>query len=119
MIIIDPPSPFAPASEWKEFLERMEALALVLSRDAALARRYAKEAKRQLAIPLATMRFRCPQCKLKDGVNISYGYPSPELFEQVERNEAVLGGCAQEIGAPDRQCLSCGNRWSIVRRGRQ
>ena len=56
---------------------------------------------------MATMCFRCPQCKKKDGVNISYGYPSNELFEEVERNEAVLGGCMQEFGAPDRQCLGC------------
>ena len=118
MMIIDPPSPFAPASEWKEFLDRMETLALELSRDAALARRHANEAKRQLRIPLTTTRFICPQCKQKGGVDISYGYPSPELFEEVERNEAVLGGCMQEIGSPDRQCLSCGHQWPIVRRAR-
>jgi hypothetical protein len=61
-------------------------------------------------------RFRCPECKQKTGVSISYGFPSDEMFEEAERNEAVLGGCMQEIGAPDRQCLACGHQWEIVRR---
>ena len=60
--------------------------------------------------------YRCPNCKEKRGVAISYGYPTEELFEAVERDEAVLGGCMQEIDDPDRQCLACGHRWEIVRR---
>jgi len=60
--------------------------------------------------------FICPRCKQKRGVNIDYGYPSHELFEQAERNEAVLGGCMQALGDPDRQCLNCGHQWEIVRR---
>ena len=40
-----------------------------------------------------------------------------EAFEQAERNEAVLGGCMQAEGDPDRQCLSCGHLWEIIRRG--
>ena len=51
--------------------------------------------------------FVCPACKEKRGIAISYGYPGPDLIEQVERGDAVLGGCMQEIGAPDRQCLAC------------
>ncbi len=61
-------------------------------------------------------RFICPNCKQKRGVNIDYGYPSHELFEQAERNETVLGGCMQALGDPDRQCLSCGHQWEIIRR---
>lgn len=60
--------------------------------------------------------FACPNCRQMRGVDISYGYPSPELIQQVERNEAVLGGCMQAIGDPDRQCLDCGHQWEIVRR---
>ena len=62
-------------------------------------------------------RFRCPRCRQKTGVNITYGFPIEEAFEQAERNEAALGGCMQEFEAPDRQCLSCGHQWSIIRRG--
>ena len=60
--------------------------------------------------------FVCPQCKQKRGVSISYGFPSEEMFEEAQRNEAVLGGCVQAIGDPDRQCLDCGHRWEIIRR---
>ena len=60
--------------------------------------------------------FQCPSCKKRQGVNIDYGYPSPDLIEHVERNQAVLGGCIQEIGAPERQCLTCGHQWEIIRR---
>lgn len=61
--------------------------------------------------------FVCPACKEKRGIAISYGYPGPDLIEQVEQGDAVLGGCMQEIGAPDRQCLACGHQWEIDRRG--
>lgn len=61
--------------------------------------------------------YRCLSCKQTRGVAISYGYPTEELFEAAARNEAVLGGCMQEIGDPDRQCLDCGHQWEIVRRG--
>lgn len=61
--------------------------------------------------------FVCPACKENRGVEISYGFPSQELFDEVERGEAVLGGCMQENGAPDRQCLACGHQWEIARRG--
>jgi len=61
-------------------------------------------------------RFKCPECKQKAGVKISYGFPTEEVFEQAERDEIALGGCMQEIGAPNRRCLSCGHEWLIVRR---
>ena len=115
-MLIDPPSPFAPESDWREFLEEMEALASELTRDAALVRRYIRTAKQQLAIPLYDQRFKCPECKQKSGVNIIYGFPNDVAFQQAERSEVALGGCMQEIGAPDRQCLSCGHQWQIVRR---
>lgn len=50
-------------------------------------------------------------------MNISYGYPSHELFEKAGRGGAVLGGCMQALGEPDRQCLSCGHQREIVCRG--
>ena len=64
MMLIDPPSPFAPEADWREFLQQMEALASELSRDAALVRSYVRTAKQQLAIPLDDKRFKCPHCKL-------------------------------------------------------
>lgn len=50
----------------------------------------AKLARKRLGILTAESRFRCPACKLTTGVNISYDFPTEELFEEAERNEAVL-----------------------------
>lgn len=36
--------------------------------------------------------FVCPACKKRRGVNISFGIPTEETIEEVERGEAVLGG---------------------------
>lgn len=67
-----------------------------------------------------TTFFICPACKKRRGVNISFGYPSPDLIEQVEHGEAVLGGCSLPmIGDPERQCLACGHQWEIVRRAKE
>jgi len=48
----------------------------------------------------------CPNCSepLKR-VRISYGYPSPELFERAERGEVVLGGCQPD--GPKYACANC------------
>lgn len=114
-MLIDPPSPFSPPSEWQEFLAEIEALTPKQSEDIALVRSYIKLAKEMLG---TKPRFICPNCKKKTGVNIIYGYPDDELFKQAERNEAVLGGCMHMLDDPDRQCLDCHHQWSIVRRKR-
>ena len=118
MMLVDPPTSFSSRSEWREFLVEMEAVALARPEDAELARHYIKLAKTELGLSESDRRFKCPKCKQTTGADIIYGFPTEEAFEQAERNEAVLGGCMQEIGAPDRQCLSCGQQWEIVRRGR-
>lgn len=61
-------------------------------------------------------RFICPKCGQKTGIAILYGYPSEEMFEQANRNEIILGGCARLIEDPDRQCLKCGHQWTKARR---
>ncbi len=61
-------------------------------------------------------RYICPKCKQKTGVKIDYGFPTDELFEQAARNEAVLGGCMQAWGDPDRGCLACEHQWTIAPR---
>ena len=113
MMLIDLPTPFSPASEWEEFLAKMQALTPTQSEDAALVRSHIKLAKEMLGI---RPRFRCPNCKQKTGVNIIYGLPDEELWEQSQRKEVALGGCMQTLDAPDRQCLSCDHQWQIVRR---
>ena len=66
---------------------------------------------------MSSQRFRCPHCEEKAAVAIVYGYPGPDMVEEADRQEIVLGGCIAEIGAPDRQCLKRGHRWPLQRRG--
>lgn len=69
---------------------------------------------------MPTMRprkYQCPQCHQKTGVDILYGMPTIEAFEQAERGEIVLGGCCAESDSPERQCTACGHQWRIRRKG--
>lgn len=118
-MLIDPPSPFAPAEEWRAFLNEMEGLEPRSPDDAALVRRCIKLAKQALSIPLDEPRSICPACKQRHGVNIIFGMPTEELWEAEKRGEVVLGGCCLPlIGDPERQCLACGHQWQIARRPR-
>ncbi|WP_230279798.1 hypothetical protein [Croceicoccus sp. Ery15] len=56
-------------------------------------------------------RFDCPECETKAGVPIIYGYPSQGLIKRAKRGEVILGGCMQEINAPNRSCQNCEHRW--------
>lgn len=49
---------------------------------------------------------KCPKCGGKV-VNIVYGMPSNELFEQAERGEVVLGGCTISDTMPEWACTKC------------
>lgn len=61
-------------------------------------------------------KYVCPACRQKTGVNIVFGYPTPELADRAERGEVALGGCVLSEEAPDRHCTSCEHEWRIVRR---
>lgn len=62
------------------------------------------------------IKYVCPQCREKAGVNIVYGMPTRDLAEQAERGEVVLGGCVLEENQPERHCTACGADWLIKRR---
>ncbi|MEO8486226.1 MAG: hypothetical protein ABI585_07780 [Betaproteobacteria bacterium] len=64
---------------------------------------------------MPTSKSTCPSCKQMAGVNIAYGYPSPEGHEKAARGEIVFGGCIVRDDAPERACTHCGHRWSIER----
>ena len=55
--------------------------------------------------------YKCPKCDSKDIVPISYGYPSPPVFEESNLGKVELGGCCREIDAPDRHCNDCEHPW--------
>lgn len=56
-------------------------------------------------------RYLCPECEQKAAVRIVYGFPSESLFKKANRGEVVLGGCMQEINAPNRHCRNCEYQW--------
>ena len=54
---------------------------------------------------------RCPKCKSKDIVPISYGYPTDETMDKADRGEVVIGGCCIGPSSPRQSCRQCGARW--------
>lgn len=58
----------------------------------------------------------CPQCRERQGVDITYGMPGIDLTEMAERGEAWIGGCCVSEDVPERHCLSCQREWRIRRR---
>lgn len=67
---------------------------------------------------MAYRKYICPNCKQKTGVNIQYGYPSPELLEAAARDEIALGGCTIWENNPDRRCTSCQHEWIVKKRNK-
>lgn len=65
---------------------------------------------------MAVQKYICPQCRARSGVEIVYGEPGFELFEQAERNEIYIGGCVLTEDQPDRHCTNCDHEWQIRRR---
>jgi hypothetical protein len=60
----------------------------------------------------------CPTCG-EAAVPIVYGLPGPELVEEAERGEVVLGGCTVivDVPMPDLVCTACGTEWNEVNGG--
>lgn len=67
------------------------------------------QSKASIMEPIVVNRkpCKCPICGGKV-VKTVYGMPAPELFEQAERKEVVLGGCCiHEDGDPLWACVEC------------
>lgn len=61
-------------------------------------------------------KYVCPACRGKTGVDILYGMPSVESFEDSKKGLIALGGCVFGEDQPDRKCLQCETEWKIKRR---
>ena len=53
----------------------------------------------------------CPKCSSENVAAIVFGYPSPEMFEDRERGEIVLGGCCVTEDDPEWHCKECEYGW--------
>ena len=63
------------------------------------------------------MKIKCPVCKSNEFVSlISYGYPSPEMWEKEAMGEIVLGGCSISENNLDYCCDKCDYKWQKSKR---
>ena len=70
---------------------------------------FGHQSKASIMEPIVVNRKPC-KCQKCGGkvVKIVYGLPTPELYEQAERKEVVLGGCCiHESGDPQWACVEC------------
>ena len=76
--------------------------------------------KRSMLINVNNRPDACPQCG-GNIVDIIYGEPNQELYEQSLRNEVILGGCCvvvDETGNmtnPEWGCVKCGRQFKLVK----
>ncbi len=49
----------------------------------------------------------CPKCGSPESRPLSYGFPSFEAFDAIDRGEIALGGCCIEAAMPLRECRAC------------
>jgi len=54
-------------------------------------------------------KIKCPYCSSNFIAKIQYGYPnfSESLQNEIDEGKIILGGCCEEIGAPDKHCNNC------------
>ncbi len=55
--------------------------------------------------------YKCPFCGSKNVLEIVYGYPSNELFEEAKAGKVLLGGCCIYDDSPNRVCKDCKKEW--------
>lgn len=54
-------------------------------------------------MPLLT----CIECGKQQRKRVAYGYPEPEIIEQAQRGEVVLGGCCPGVPVAGWLCDEC------------
>lgn len=55
---------------------------------------------------------KCPKCGSKNSVNIVYGMPSYELYQEAQAGKFKLGGCMLSLGDPEYVCKDCEHEWN-------
>ena len=60
---------------------------------------------------MSKLKFKCPSCYAKEGVDIVYGYPTDTTLKSWQNKEIELGGCVISGNDPEHKCLKCGHQW--------
>ena len=58
-----------------------------------------------------TTKLPCPKCGSELILDISYGYPSPEAFEN---KSFFSGGCCVDTSSPAYHCTSCKHNFGKI-----
>jgi hypothetical protein len=56
----------------------------------------------------------CSACGASDVIPILYGYPGAQMWEQVERGKAQLGGCCIVPNSPVWRCRACDEAFGVI-----
>ncbi len=56
----------------------------------------------------------CTMCGSMDTIPIVYGYPGPEMMEEAQRGEVILGGCCVIEDQPNQECRACGAQFALA-----
>ncbi len=54
---------------------------------------------------------KCPSCESRNVAAIAYGFPGPEMIEEAQRDDIVLGGCCFGENDPEWHCNKCEHQW--------
>ncbi len=54
---------------------------------------------------------KCPSCSSDNVAIIAFGYPGPEMMEEAQRGDIVLGGCCVSGDDPEWHCKDCKKEW--------
>ena len=60
---------------------------------------------------MAMPKPKCPSCGSDNVAIIAFGYPGPEMTEEAERGDIVLGGCCVADDDPEWRCKECKQEW--------
>lgn len=62
---------------------------------------------------------KCPQCQSKNVVEILYGMPTKEAFDDAEEGKLLIGGCCISEDSPEWYCNDCehefGKLWGSMK----
>lgn len=62
-------------------------------------------------IVMAKKKYKCSYCGSENVVEIVYGYPVNEVFEEAEAGKVIIGGCCFAPSSPNRVCKDCKKEW--------
>ena len=55
---------------------------------------------------------KCPKCGSENIASIVFGFPSPEMIEELNSDKIVLGGCCVTEDDPEWHCKDCEHDWA-------